>query len=301
MWLKWQLLALTLRPLQFLSASQTLLSWLHSTLLTNWRGNATLFDHVQSLVVYWYTQTENRCHSQIYNVTRHILSVIWGVFLYTIIKMVFVFNAEVLNNQKLIGYNRLFPMYACHVFNFDIWQGKNQPLSLLMFADLISAFIFEPSYDKTNKMTVRPAKTQISLGIRPVWSEPSLCAQWVAKRSVLLQTDSEDSGRMARLICLRWAHMPVCWFCNEARHWSSGIIGSNSLSERVVSLNIGLSGMVDWNSSHANHSYLKKPPFSDFQNNDLVTSYLQIFLLPVYNSLECRHLQIVCKRMALKG
>ena len=30
-------------------------------------------------------------------------------------------------------------------------------------------------------MSVRPAKTQISLGIRLVWSESSLCAQWVAK------------------------------------------------------------------------------------------------------------------------
>ena len=29
---------------------------------------------------------------------------------------------------------------------------------------------FELAHDKTNKMTVRPAKTQISLGIRPVWS-----------------------------------------------------------------------------------------------------------------------------------
>ena len=29
---------------------------------------------------------------------------------------------------------------------------------------------------KTNKMSVRPAKTQISLGIRPVWSESSLSA-----------------------------------------------------------------------------------------------------------------------------
>ena len=27
---------------------------------------------------------------------------------------------------------------------------------------------FESRHDKTNKMTVRPAKTQISLGIRPV-------------------------------------------------------------------------------------------------------------------------------------
>ena len=32
----------------------------------------------------------------------------------------------------------------------------------------------EPPHDKTNKMTVRPANTQISLGIRPVWSESSL-------------------------------------------------------------------------------------------------------------------------------
>ena len=28
----------------------------------------------------------------------------------------------------------------------------------------------EPQHDKTNKMSVRPVKTQISLGIRPVWS-----------------------------------------------------------------------------------------------------------------------------------
>ena len=30
--------------------------------------------------------------------------------------------------------------------------------------------------DKINKVSVRPAKTQISLGIRPVWSEFSLCS-----------------------------------------------------------------------------------------------------------------------------
>ena len=46
--------------------------------------------------------------------------------------------------------------------------------------DIISAFTLKCSYlylknelprDKTNQMTVRPAKTHISLGIRPVWSE----------------------------------------------------------------------------------------------------------------------------------
>ena len=67
----------------------------------------------------------------------------------------------------------------------------------------------EPRHDKTNKMSVRPAKIQISLGIRPVWSESSLCAQWVAEDPSFLHADSEDSdqiGRMPRLICLRWAH-----------------------------------------------------------------------------------------------
>ena len=50
---------------------------------------------------------------------------------------------------------------------------------------------------------VRHAKTQISLGISPVWSESSLCAQWVAKDPSFLHADSEDSdqtGRMPRLI-----------------------------------------------------------------------------------------------------
>ena len=50
---------------------------------------------------------------------------------------------------------------------------------------------------------MRPATTQISLGIRLVWSESSLCAQWVAKGPMFLQADSEDSdqtGRMPRLI-----------------------------------------------------------------------------------------------------
>ena len=53
----------------------------------------------------------------------------------------------------------------------------------------------EPPRDKTNKMSVRPAKTQISLGIRPVWSESSLCAQWVAKDPSFLHANSEDSDQ----------------------------------------------------------------------------------------------------------
>ena len=69
-------------------------------------------------------------------------------------------------------------------------------------------------------MTVRPAKTQISLGIRPVCSESSSCAQWVAKDRSFLNADSEDSdqtGRDAQAdLSLCWAHMPFCWFCHKA-------------------------------------------------------------------------------------
>ena len=56
---------------------------------------------------------------------------------------------------------------------------------------------------KPTKLPVRPAKTQISLGFRPVWSESSLYAEWVAKDTRFLHADSEDSdqtGRMPRLI-----------------------------------------------------------------------------------------------------
>ena len=53
-----------------------------------------------------------------------------------------------------------------------------------------------PRYDKTNTMSVRPAKTHISLGVRPVWSESLLSAEWVAKDTSFLHADSEDSDHI---------------------------------------------------------------------------------------------------------
>ena len=70
----------------------------------------------------------------------------------------------------------------------------------------------EPRHDKTNRLSVRPAMTQISLGIRPVWSESSLCAQWVDKIPRFLHADSEDSdqtGRMPRLIWVFDGHTTI--------------------------------------------------------------------------------------------
>ena len=58
-------------------------------------------------------------------------------------------------------------------------------------------------------MSVRQAKTKFSLGIRPVWSEYSLCIQWVAKDPSFLHADSEDWSDWADAqadLSLRWAH-----------------------------------------------------------------------------------------------
>ena len=70
--------------------------------------------------------------------------------------------------------------------------------------------IYEPRLDKTNKVTVRPVKIQLSLGIRPVWSESSLCAQSVAKDPSFLHANSEDSDQTGQMpgadLSLLWAH-----------------------------------------------------------------------------------------------
>ena len=66
---------------------------------------------------------------------------------------------------------------------------------------------------KPTKWHVRPAETQISLGNRPVWSESSLCTQWVAKVLSFFHADSEDSdqtGQMPRLIGVFTGH--TCHF-----------------------------------------------------------------------------------------
>ena len=82
--------------------------------------------------------------------------------------------------------------------------------------------ICEPRHDKTNKVSVRPAKTQISLGIRPDWSESSMCAQWVAKDPRFLHADSEDSEQTGRMPSLIWvlAGRTLILFCYVVAHVS---------------------------------------------------------------------------------
>ena len=71
-------------------------------------------------------------------------------------------------------------------------------LTLIKAASYLSRLMTKPT-----KCPVHPAKTRISLGIRPVWSEPllsawrklgSLATNWVQSR------DSDLTGQMPRLI-----------------------------------------------------------------------------------------------------
>ena len=79
---------------------------------------------------------------------------------------------------------------------------------------------YEPPHDKTHKMTVRPEKTQISLGIHPDWSESSLCTQWVAKDPSFLHADSGDWSVWSESSL---GTQPLCWFWHEAAHiWYTG-------------------------------------------------------------------------------
>ena len=69
---------------------------------------------------------------------------------------------------------------------------------------------------KPTKWHVRPAKTQIGIGIRPVWSEPSLCDQRVAK-------DTKLSSCAQRILWSDWSKSSLgaqsfCWFCRAAAH-----------------------------------------------------------------------------------
>ena len=90
---------------------------------------------------------------------------------------------------------------------------------------------------QNQQMTLHPAKTQISLGIRPVWSESSLCAQWVAKDLSFLNANSEDSDQMNQ--SLRWAHNHIVGFVMRRLIWQRQYIkhttGASLLCRRLSS------------------------------------------------------------------
>ena len=95
-------------------------------------------------------------------------------------------------------------VHMYYEFIANVWLTDTKQLSRLM--------------TKPTKWHVRPAKTQISLGIRPVWSESSLSA-WRKLGSLATHwahsEDSDQTGRMPRLIWVFAGHTCHYWFCHE--------------------------------------------------------------------------------------
>ena len=68
---------------------------------------------------------------------------------------------------------------------------------------------YEPQHDKTNKMSVVPAKTQISLGFRPVWSVFAVRMKkpWVLSYPMSAQRRLWSDWADAQAdLSVRWAH-----------------------------------------------------------------------------------------------
>ena len=81
----------------------------------------------------------------------------------------------------------------------------------------------EPEHVKTNKMTVRPTKTQISQGICPVWSVFTVRMKkaWVLSYPLSSQWRLWSDWADAQAdLSLCWAHRWSCWFCLEAAQMS---------------------------------------------------------------------------------
>ena len=105
-------------------------------------------------------------------------------------------------------------------FTFSDWQNNLPYLwraiqqSSLMYLTTYE-YIYEPRHDKT-KMSVRPAKTQISLGTRPVWSVFAVRM----KKPWILSYPLNAQRRLIKLSgCPGWSESSLgahsfCWFCH---------------------------------------------------------------------------------------
>ena len=84
------------------------------------------------------------------------------------------------------------------IWNCQLKRSEKKQINLQNFS------VIELPRDKTNNVVVRPAKTQISLGIHPVWSESSLTA-WRKHGSLATHwAHSEDSDQTGHPPSLIW-------------------------------------------------------------------------------------------------
>ena len=109
---------------------------------------------------------------------------------------------------------------------------------------------------KPTKRHMRHAKTQISLGIRQVWSESSLCAQWVAKGPSFLYADSKDSYHTIHLLENTYVH-----FAYVILTWLSSIYHSCGAQKGVIMGHVGDTAFLPGHITRSRGWYGFKNPY----------------------------------------
>ena len=110
----------------------------------------------------------------------------------------FIWNSAVRTRERCC----ILPVYSMN------WFSQTEP----RFRTQFPVFPWDPRcidylshiMTKTTKWHVHPAKTQINLGVRPVWSVSSLSAWWNLGSLATHKPHSEDSDQTGRVPRLIW-------------------------------------------------------------------------------------------------
>ena len=155
---------------------------------------------------------------------------------------------------------------------------------------------------KPTKWHVRPAKTQISLGIRQVWSEFSLSARRKLGSLATHWAHSEDSdqtGRMPRLIWVFAGH--TCQFFGFVTRWLILLfdllhvltVSSSKVWQWIVTFllwhnvwhHVGI--IYEWGHSQPLHNDIREMVW--IQHQVLLTVLQEIFIVPLLIFTDCLH------------
>ena len=146
------------------------------------------------------------------------------------------------------------------------------------------------SHDMTKPTKwVHPAKTGISLGICPIWSESSLCTQWVAKDPSFLHANSKDSDQTGQIPKLIWvlAGRTAILLVLSCR-------GSNVHLRLYSGINLVYIKLLNLPSCFICSDYLKNNKNSDIKKN--FCNYAKFWTMLFY--LSCRRIGKQCRSRA---
>ena len=99
--------------------------------------------------------------------------------------------------------------------NFSVWQLLAEPCRYILERKHKMSHLMT----KPTKWPVRPAKTEISLGIHTVWWVFDACLkkQWVLSYPLSAQRRLWSDWADAQAdLNLCWVHKSFCWFCHAA-------------------------------------------------------------------------------------